>query len=201
MTKQHFVYVLTHTGKTLPKVSYIKVSEVWFLGCTLFIFGSLLEFAFVNTIWRRKSSVNVKSMSSKHILKSTLSPNLSRRKVVTRKRSTSFSLDTSRAGDGDGFSLSEMPKFNNYLTIHNFPITTIKEVNEKGDNVSKAAKFATTAHLSEKMFDQMATNKRNDGTTLTPQEISQWIDAKARVLFPLSFLIFNLLFWTFVYIF
>lgn len=36
------------------QVSYIKATEVWFIVCTAFIFGSLLEFAFVNTIWRRK---------------------------------------------------------------------------------------------------------------------------------------------------
>lgn len=58
-----FITLASAQGKTLPKVSYIKVSEVWFLGCTFFIFGSLLEFAFVNTIWRRKNNVELKKVS------------------------------------------------------------------------------------------------------------------------------------------
>lgn len=40
--------------KNLPKVSYIKASEVWFLGCSTFIFCAMAEFAFVNVIWRRR---------------------------------------------------------------------------------------------------------------------------------------------------
>lgn len=57
-----FITLASAQGKTLPKVSYIKVSEVWFLGCTLFIFGSLVEFAFVNTIWRRKNNIELKKV-------------------------------------------------------------------------------------------------------------------------------------------
>ena len=38
----------------LPKVNYVKFIDIWFLTCTCFIFFSLLEFAIVNTIWRRK---------------------------------------------------------------------------------------------------------------------------------------------------
>ena len=36
------------------KVNYVKFIDIWFLSCTCFIFLSLLEFAVVNTIWRRK---------------------------------------------------------------------------------------------------------------------------------------------------
>ncbi|XP_023303199.2 pH-sensitive chloride channel 2 [Lucilia cuprina] len=195
-----FITLASAQGKTLPKVSYIKVSEVWFLGCTLFIFGSLLEFAFVNTIWRRKRNVDVKSMSSKHILKSTLSPRLSRRKT---SRSRSFSTGTTMGSDN--ISLTGAPKFNNYLTVHNIPITTINE-HEVADNISKVTTFTTDNRkmdtgLLEQGLDNETRNQRHGWTTLTPQEISHWIDSKARVLFPMSFLVFNAIFWTFVYIF
>jgi len=35
--------------------------------------------------------------------------------------------------------------------------------------------------------------------TMTPKEVSLWIDRKMRFVFPLSFIIFNALFWTLVY--
>jgi hypothetical protein len=60
-----FITLASAQGKTLPKVSYIKASEIWFLGCTGFIFGSLVEFAFVNTIWRRKNNVQLKKVCAK----------------------------------------------------------------------------------------------------------------------------------------
>ncbi|XP_053951411.1 pH-sensitive chloride channel 2 [Anastrepha ludens] len=195
-----FITLASAQGKTLPKVSYIKVSEVWFLGCTLFIFGSLIEFAFVNTIWRRKRNVDVKKLNSKHILKSTLSPRPSRRASV---RSRSFCAPTA-TGQGSNEALS----FNNYLTVHNIPIHTIHE-NEALDTSSKDTSFTgTTANTGDSSCSkrdlinmEMGEEQQNNGwTTLTPQEISMWIDRKARCAFPLAFLIFNVFFWTFVYV-
>ena len=47
-----FITLAVQTDRSLP-VAYVKASEIWFVGCTTFIFGSLVEFAFVNTIWRQ----------------------------------------------------------------------------------------------------------------------------------------------------
>lgn len=37
-------------------------------------------------------------------------------------------------------------------------------------------------------------------TTMTPQEIAQWIDKRSQVAFPCAFLAFNILYWSFVYL-
>jgi hypothetical protein len=37
-------------------------------------------------------------------------------------------------------------------------------------------------------------------TTMTPQQIAQWIDKRSRVLFPASFVVFTILYWGFVWI-
>lgn len=49
-----FITLSSQTGSAMSKVSYIMANEVWFIACTTFIIGSLVEFAFVNTIWRRR---------------------------------------------------------------------------------------------------------------------------------------------------
>lgn len=41
--------------------------------------------------------------------------------------------------------------------------------------------------------------KHHTWTTMTPQEIATWIDKRSRVLFPLMFVFFNIIYWTFVY--
>jgi hypothetical protein len=37
-------------------------------------------------------------------------------------------------------------------------------------------------------------------TTMTPQQIAQWIDRRSRVFFPAAFILFNVLYWGFVWI-
>jgi hypothetical protein len=37
-------------------------------------------------------------------------------------------------------------------------------------------------------------------TTMTPQQIAQWIDRRSRVFFPACFILFNILYWGFVWI-
>lgn len=109
-----FITLASAQGKTLPKVSYIKASEVWFLGCTGFIFGSLVEFAFVNTIWRRKRNVELKKVNSKYILKSTLTPRLSRKEFQgSLQKSQSLS-----SLNGEQPVQPQIPCYNNYLTVH-----------------------------------------------------------------------------------
>lgn len=247
-----FITLASAQGKTLPKVSYIKVSEVWFLGCTGFIFGSLVEFAFVNTIWRRKKNVELKKVwwkigyflrgrvklihcwlfqqvNSKYILKSTLTPRPSRKDMspgLQKSRSCS-SLDGSQNGQNS---------FNNYLTVHvslgiywrfqwwfwliklyylqSFPsksniptITTTKSlddlITENGSvavNMEPSSSSATLqVHGQEECYTPEPTNGKSGWTTMTPQEISMWIDRRSRFLFPCAFVVFNAIFWTFVY--
>lgn len=51
--------VLTMTTQTsgihasLPRVSYIKAIDLWMAVCMVFVFGALLEFAYVNVLSRR----------------------------------------------------------------------------------------------------------------------------------------------------
>lgn len=54
-----FITLSASQTRTLPKVSYIKASEIWSIACILFIFASLVEFAFVNLLWRRKRHLEI----------------------------------------------------------------------------------------------------------------------------------------------
>ena len=48
-----FITLSRNIGDELPKLSYLKAVEIWFFVCIAFIFLSLVEFAFVNIIYRR----------------------------------------------------------------------------------------------------------------------------------------------------
>jgi hypothetical protein len=99
-----FITLSTSQTTALPKVSYVKVSEIWFIVGTLFIFASLVEFAFSNLVWRRKKLLEMKKVESliqlnfyllhifnkknllqittKNLLMKTMVPSLSRRTSV-----------------------------------------------------------------------------------------------------------------------
>lgn len=63
-----FITLATAQDKSLPKVSYVKATEIWFMGCMGFIFSSLVEFAFVNIIWRRRKNVALKKVKTGKLL-------------------------------------------------------------------------------------------------------------------------------------
>lgn len=58
----------------------------------------------------------------------------------------------------------------------------------------------TTIGTSKSSMRRPTLAKLNNFTTMTPQEIAQWIDKRSRIVFPVSFLIFNLLYWSFIWV-
>ncbi|XP_066249041.1 pH-sensitive chloride channel 2-like isoform X1 [Euwallacea similis] len=189
--------------KNLPKVSYIKASEVWFLGCSTFIFCSMAEFAFVNVIWRRRKQVEMKKPSSKHILIGAVTPSLARKHV---RRAGSFnSLHKSRSCTSlEEKSENEKQDYqNNYLTVHSFPtsiqsVPTIRIANGSSDELIDLEDSVTTIPVPEKL-GRTNGHAHQGWTTMTPHEVANWIDKKSRIAFPVGFIIFNLFYWTFVY--
>ncbi|XP_012169554.1 pH-sensitive chloride channel 2-like isoform X1 [Bombus affinis] len=198
-----FMTLASKVENSLPKVSYIKASEIWFLGCTIFLFAAMVEFAFVNTIYRRKKNVPLKKVNSKYILKSTLTPKLARKQFqknttgLERSRSWS-SLDNANTSEQDYSS-------QNYLTVHSFPSTlnipSVKIEEDKDQECSIGSIMTVNSTSSPKPFQRRATLAQlHNFTTMTPQEIAQWIDRRSRIVFPVAFIIFNILYWSFIWI-
>ncbi|XP_072748002.1 pH-sensitive chloride channel 2 isoform X1 [Anoplolepis gracilipes] len=205
-----FMTLASKVENSLPKVSYIKASEIWFLGCTIFLFSAMVEFAFVNTIYRRKKNVPLKKVNSKYILKSTLTPRLARKQFqknttgLERSRSWS-SLDNANTNCEQDFTSQ------NYLTVHSFPSTinipSVRIEEDKDPDPCSVGSITTidsgisSPPSNNKPFSRRPTlAKLHNFTTMTPQEIAQWIDKRSRIVFPVSFIIFNILYWSFIWI-
>ena len=48
---------LTTSRSNTMTVSYLKAMDVWYATCMFFVFGALLEYAFVNVLSRREASL------------------------------------------------------------------------------------------------------------------------------------------------
>ncbi|XP_071650612.1 pH-sensitive chloride channel 2 isoform X1 [Temnothorax longispinosus] len=200
-----FMTLASKVENSLPKVSYIKASEIWFLGCTIFLFAAMVEFAFVNTIYRRKKNVPLKKVNSKYILKSTLTPRLARKQFqknttgLERSRSWS-SLDNANTNNEQDFTSQ------NYLTVHSFPSTInipsvrIEEDKDPDYSVGSITTIDSTPPVTKPFSRRPTLAKLHNFTTMTPQQIAQWIDKRSRIVFPVSFIIFNVFYWSFIWI-
>lgn len=171
-TMLSFITLNGNLMKNLPKVSYVKASEIWFFGGATFIFCSLAEFAFVNVIWRRKKKLELAKPSSKYIIKGALSPRLARKDL--RKSESFSSLDSKHAGTYLAGSSNSL----NVPTL-NVPVNGDSNPPEGGP---------PTPTPSQQTWAEM-----------TPHEVAIWIDRKARMVFPIAFVIYNLFYWSFVY--
>ncbi|XP_017039332.1 pH-sensitive chloride channel 2 [Drosophila ficusphila] len=187
-----FITLSLSQENDLMKVSYVTMSEVWFLVCTIFIFGSLVEFAFVNTIWRRNNDLQLKKRTTKYIVKSTFVPNLKkhRRHGYRRTDSTMSTMSTT--------SLDKSCGPNNTVITIETPIIIGGSLSREDSAISLDEQDESSSSSSSS-GDSPKEKPAQTFATMTPKEVSLWIDRKMRFVFPLSFVVFNALFWTLVY--
>ncbi|XP_022238468.1 glycine receptor subunit alphaZ1-like isoform X3 [Limulus polyphemus] len=157
------------TREKLPKVSYIHALDVWNVGCTAFIFASLIEYAIVNFIYfkdKRRRQGGLKRIESTATLSSLTSENIPKT-PLTQVRARS-------------------PKLPPKLQINS------SELQPSGFSCNTSAPSTPTSPQSSEgncafpFFFELP---------LTPQDIANGLDKKCRVVFPLLFLLFNIIYW------
>ncbi|BES90788.1 ion channel [Nesidiocoris tenuis] len=164
-----FITLSRNIGSSLPKVSYVKATEYWFIMCTGFIFGSLVEFAFVNTIWRRRKNVEIKKKNTRHILKSTLTPQLRRR---------------------------ELPGFDRSQSCSSLNVDNARGVQKSSSQTTLSVESICQIPFPTKPATEAPEPEKKGWLTMTPQEIANWIDKRSRLGFPILFIICNIFYWT-----
>ncbi|KAF4524495.1 hypothetical protein B566_EDAN011506 [Ephemera danica] len=158
--------------------------------------------------------VSLKKVNSKYILKSTMTPRMARRAL---SGSVGSDLDrcqswprvdgggsgkTSPTGDGIFFQSANQLTVN---SIDSFRMTA-------GGNNADSCATLTSSVLDEDCHSVSIPVPGDHGNTsqpppppkpvtkMTPQEIAHWIDVRSRLWFPIAFLLFNALYWGFVWI-
>lgn len=56
----------THLRETLPKIPYVKAIDMYLMGCFVFVFLALLEYAFVNYIFFGRGPQRQKKLAEKN---------------------------------------------------------------------------------------------------------------------------------------
>ncbi|XP_037080118.1 pH-sensitive chloride channel 2-like [Pollicipes pollicipes] len=182
-----FITLSNSIKNSLPKVSYTKFVDIWLFICTTFIFLSLVEFAFVNTIHRRRKNVALKKVTTKHVLKSTLSPSASRNNLSKygpaahpRLSSSCSTLDklghTNMAMSQGSLLVPPSPKSPNTPSV--FFVGVEEDISESG----QAGTNENSNYLTVRSLDSYIGPDNANSTVTSESELGQTLGPQARSL-------------------
>ncbi|KAJ6220023.1 hypothetical protein RDWZM_005835 [Blomia tropicalis] len=167
----------------LPKVPYVKATDLWFAGCTVSIFLTLIEYVIVAYTFRAESL----KYKARKKLKRTLSANSLYSNDTTMPSTPLGKLDSASwltPFESERFS-RRFSSNARHLTMPNNGQTPPPRIHftfspPESPNISPSAE----SDISQLLKD-------------TPQEVAESIDRKSRIIFPFMFALFNLIYWSF----
>ncbi|KAH0501329.1 Gamma-aminobutyric acid receptor subunit beta-3 [Microtus ochrogaster] len=178
----------THLRETLPKIPYVKAIDMYLMGCFVFVFLALLEYAFVNYIFFGRGPQRQKKLAEK-----------------TAKAKNDRSKSESNRVDAHGNILLTS------LEVHN-------EMNEVaggvGDTRNSAISFDNSGiqyrkqsmpreghgrYMGDRSIPHKKTHLRRRSSQLKIKipdltDVNA-IDRWSRIVFPFTFSLFNLVYW------
>uniref|UniRef100_A0A8C7M6S8 Gamma-aminobutyric acid type A receptor subunit beta3 n=1 Tax=Oncorhynchus kisutch TaxID=8019 RepID=A0A8C7M6S8_ONCKI len=200
----------THLRETLPKIPYVKAIDMYLMGCFVFVFLALLEYAFVNYVFFGRGHRMQKKLAEK----------------VNNDRAAKF--DGNRVTNGGGLYPSEIAKANTAMfsfvdSQGNILLTTLEIHNEvgAGNEITTSITETTTRNSTSMILNQSGLQYRKPSAlsgrernahahvkkTRLRRRSSQFlikipnltdvnsIDRWSRVVFPFTFTLFNFIYW------
>ncbi|KAJ8407268.1 hypothetical protein AAFF_G00278420 [Aldrovandia affinis] len=208
----------THLRETLPKIPYVKAIDMYLMGCFVFVFLALLEYAFVNYIFFGRGPQMQKRLAEK----------------AERANNDRNKYDTNRSGLEGGNCKPSSVKQSNQVQGHrhsravdahgNILLTTLEIHNEVAGNEITTS-VTETRNSSSMAFDNSGIQYRKQSMpraeagrhsldrnaqlkkTRLRRRSSQLkikipdltdvnsIDRWSRIIFPAAFSLFNLIYW------
>lgn len=174
--------ISTGVRSSLPRISYVKAIDIYLVMCFVFVFAALLEYAAVNyTYWGARA-----------------------KKKKKEKKQKDSNQAEAKAGTEDIIELSD---------IRLSPIPGIRQRFVSNTNNDEQQSFPPSFRMNRK-YNMGATQKQRRlqknrlmanfkrGTSVVKSVIPRIkdvniIDKYSRVIFPVSFLLFNLAYWCF----
>ncbi|KAM6921066.1 gamma-aminobutyric acid receptor subunit beta-3 isoform 4-T4 [Xenentodon cancila] len=207
----------THLRETLPKIPYVKAIDMYLMGCFVFVFLALLEYAFVNYIFFGRGPQMQKKLAEKALKANNERNKFDRPKTILEEVNCKFSsLKLSNQVQGRRHSRRVDSQGNILLTtleIHNEVgsneiTTTLSETHNSSsmvfENSEVQCRKQSVSHESGRLsLDRNAHPKKTHLRRRSSQlkiKIPDLTDVNAidrwsRIIFPFTFSLFNLIYW------
>ncbi|XP_063321922.1 gamma-aminobutyric acid receptor subunit beta-3 isoform X1 [Pelmatolapia mariae] len=207
----------THLRETLPKIPYVKAIDMYLMGCFVFVFLALLEYAFVNYIFFGRGPQMQKKLAERAQKANNDRSKFDRPKSILEGgncKSSSLKLSNqvqgrrhSRRVDSQGNILLTTLEIHNEVggneittslsETHNsssmvFDNSAIQYRKPSGSRESGRHSLDRNAHLKKTRLRRRSSQLKIKIPDLTDVNA---IDRWSRIIFPSAFSLFNLIYW------
>ncbi|XP_076004781.1 gamma-aminobutyric acid receptor subunit beta-3 isoform X1 [Genypterus blacodes] len=183
----------THLRETLPKIPYVKAIDMYLMGCFVFVFLALLEYAFVNYIFFGRGPQMQKKLAEKA---QKANNKFDRPKVRDLPSSecrvdsqgnillTTLEIHNEVGGNEITTSLSE--------TRNSSMVFDHSGVQFRRQSESRQHSLDRNTHIKKTRLRRRSSQLRIKIPDLTDVNA---IDRMSRIIFPFTFSLFNLIYW------
>ncbi|XP_077321315.1 gamma-aminobutyric acid receptor subunit beta-4-like [Lithobates pipiens] len=191
----------THLRETLPKIPYVKAIDVYLMGCFVFVFLALLEYAFVNYVFfgrgpqqqkklneRTNKSINERQRYEERRLREQVDPYGN---ILLSTLDMSSELMSAEMGSSIGDSR------NSVLSYDTSGIQFRKQLTSRGDTFGQTPLERHVPLAATRGRANCRLRRRSSKLKLKIPDLTDvsTIDKWSRIIFPITFGFFNLVYW------
>ncbi|XP_072293810.1 gamma-aminobutyric acid receptor subunit beta-3 isoform X3 [Eucyclogobius newberryi] len=181
----------THLRETLPKIPYVKAIDMYLMGCFVFVFLALLEYAFVNYIFFGHGPQMQKKLAERAQKANNDRNKFDRPKVDSQGNILLTTLEIHNEVGTTEVSTSLSDAHNSSSMIFD-SVGSVQYRKPSSARESARLSLDRNAHLKRTRLRRRSSQLKIKIPDLTDVNA---IDRWSRIIFPFTFSLFNLIYW------
>ncbi|XP_069469164.1 gamma-aminobutyric acid receptor subunit beta-4 isoform X2 [Ambystoma mexicanum] len=188
----------THLRETLPKIPYVKAIDVYLMGCFVFVFLALLEYAFVNYVFFGRGPQQQKKLSERVSKANNERLRYEEKRVDPYGNILLSTLDMNNELMPSDVASSVSDSRNSVMSFDSSGIQFRKQLTSRDGfghaTLDRHPPMAATAHRNRA---NCRLRRRSSKLKLKIPDLTDvsTIDKWSRIIFPITFGFFNLVYW------
>uniref|UniRef100_UPI0037E98A84 gamma-aminobutyric acid receptor subunit beta-3 n=1 Tax=Semicossyphus pulcher TaxID=241346 RepID=UPI0037E98A84 len=180
----------THLRETLPKIPYVKAIDMYLMGCFVFVFLALLEYAFVNYIFFGRGPQMQKKLAEKAQKANDEREKLDKLKVDTQGNILLTTLEIHNEVGENEITTTLTETHNSSSTVYDNSGVQCRKPSVQRDSARPSVD--RNAYPKKPRLRRRSSQLKIKIPDLTDVNA---IDRWSRIIFPFSFSLFNVIYW------
>ncbi|XP_059819835.1 gamma-aminobutyric acid receptor subunit beta-3 isoform X1 [Hypanus sabinus] len=181
----------THLRETLPKIPYVKAIDLYLMGCFVFVFLALLEYAFVNYIFFGRGPQMQKKLQEKSTKGNHSRPKYEGNRVDAHGNILLSTLEIHNEVAATEVTTSVTESRNSVMSFDNSGIQYRKQSTARV-GLGRGTPDRNAAQAKKNRLRRRSSQLKIKIPNLTDVNA---IDRWSRIVFPVVFSLFNLIYW------